>query len=78
MAASRSSPLRPLDPVPEKDQNRLSLWSEMGNQIDYYFIRGENMDEVISGYRTVTGKSQVMPKWAMGILAKPRAIPHAG
>jgi len=58
--------LKALDPVPEKDQNRLSLWSEMGNQIDYYFIRGENMDEVISGYRTVTGKSQVMPKWAMG------------
>ncbi len=24
------------------------------------------MDDVISGYRTVTGKSQVMPKWAMG------------
>ena len=24
------------------------------------------MDEVISGYRTLTGKSQIMPKWAMG------------
>jgi len=24
------------------------------------------MDDVISGYRTVTGKSQVMPQWAMG------------
>jgi alpha-D-xyloside xylohydrolase len=24
------------------------------------------MDEVISGYRTVTGKAPVMPKWAMG------------
>lgn len=24
------------------------------------------MDKVISGYRTVTGKSQIMPKWAMG------------
>lgn len=55
-----------LDPVPAKEQNRLSLWSEMGDQIDYYFIAGSNMDEVISGYRTVTGKSQVMPKWAMG------------
>jgi alpha-D-xyloside xylohydrolase len=58
--------LKVLDPVPAKEQNRLSLWSEMGDQIDYYFISGNNMDEVISGYRTVTGKSQVMPKWAMG------------
>ena len=24
------------------------------------------MDKVISGYRTVTGKSQIMPRWAMG------------
>jgi alpha-D-xyloside xylohydrolase len=24
------------------------------------------MDEVISGYRTVTGKAQIIPKWAMG------------
>jgi alpha-D-xyloside xylohydrolase len=58
--------LKVLDPVPAKEQNRLSLWSEMGDQIEYYFIAGDNMDEVISGYRTVTGKSQVMPKWAMG------------
>jgi len=44
----------------------LTLTSEMGDQIDYYFIRGNNLDEVISGYRTVTGKAQIMPKWAMG------------
>lgn len=58
--------LRALDPVPDEIQNKLSLWSEMGNEINYYFIYGDNMDEVISGYRTVTGKSQIMPKWAMG------------
>lgn len=38
----------------------------MSKQLDYYFVAGENMDEVISGYRTLTGKAQVMPKWAMG------------
>lgn len=58
--------LKALDPVPYKEQSKLSLWSEMGYGIDYYFIYGDDMDEVISGYRTVTGKSQVMPKWAMG------------
>jgi alpha-D-xyloside xylohydrolase len=58
--------LKALSPRPKEEQEALSLWSEMGDQIDYYFIRGNNMDEVISGYRTLTGRSQIMPKWAMG------------
>ncbi len=58
--------LKALSPVPAEEQNKLSLWSEMGNEIDYYFVAGSTMDDVISGYRTLTGKSQVMPKWAMG------------
>lgn len=58
--------LRALSPVPDDEQNKLAIFSEMGNEIDYYFVYGENMDDVISGYRTLTGKSQIMPKWAMG------------
>ena len=59
--------LKVLSPLPEEERERLAFWSEMGDDIDYYFINGESsMDKVISGYRTVTGKSQIMPKWAMG------------
>src|SRR5690554_639322 len=58
--------LKALSPVSDDVQNKLSLWSEMGNGIDYYFVAGNSMDDVISGYRTLTGKSQIMPKWAMG------------
>jgi len=58
--------LRALNPVADEEQNKLAIYSEMGNEIDYYFVYGNNMDEVISGYRTLTGKSQIMPKWAMG------------
>ena len=58
--------LKALSPVSAKEQSDLSFWSEMGKQLDYYFIRGNNPDQVISGYRFVTGKAQVMPKWAMG------------
>jgi len=58
--------LKALSPVPDAEQTKLSLWSEMGQQMDYYFIRGNNPDEVISGYRQVTGKASIMPKWAMG------------
>ena len=58
--------LKALSPLPPSEQNQLSLWSEMGDQIDYYFIAGDDPDNVISGYRTLTGKAPIMPKWAMG------------
>ena len=58
--------LKALTPVPEQEQQRMSWWSELGDHIDYYVVVGDNPDEVISGYRTLTGKSQIMPKWAMG------------
>jgi len=58
--------LRVLPPAKPEEQNKTSIWSELGEQIDYYFIRGNTMDDIISGYRALTGKAQVMPKWAMG------------
>ena len=51
---------------PNKDQRKLSIWSEMAKDMDYYFIAGQNADEVISGYRTLTGKAPVYPKWVLG------------
>ena len=58
--------LRALTPVNPEEQGKQSWWSEMTKQLDYYFMAGEDMDDVISGYRSLTGKSPVMPKWAMG------------
>ena len=58
--------LRVMKPVAPAEQEKQSWWSEMTRQLDYYFIAGDNMDDVISGYRTLTGKSPIMPKWAMG------------
>ena len=46
--------------------NYTSLWSDMGDNIDYYFIYGKDMDEVISGYRELTGKAPMYGKWAYG------------
>jgi alpha-D-xyloside xylohydrolase len=54
-----------LDPYTE-NQEQLSLASDVGDEINYYFIKGKNADEVISGYRTITGKAPIVPKWAMG------------
>ncbi len=46
--------------------NNASIWSEMGNGIDYYFIGGQSMDEVIAGYRKLTGQAPMYGKWAYG------------
>lgn len=55
-----------LNPIPSNDINAYTFSSEAGKQLDYYFILANNMDEVISGYRTITGKATIVPKWAMG------------
>lgn len=59
--------LKWLSPLPAEQQNQLSLASEVGDQIDYYFVNGHSIDSVISGYRQLTGKATIMPKWAMGL-----------
>jgi alpha-D-xyloside xylohydrolase len=42
------------------------FWSDIGNNIDYYFVHGKNMDEIISGYRELTGKAPMYGKYAFG------------
>jgi alpha-D-xyloside xylohydrolase len=54
------------EPLSQEEQNCFSFCSEAGQQVDYYFIYGNNIDEVISGYRTLTGKATIVPKWALG------------
>jgi alpha-D-xyloside xylohydrolase len=44
-----------------------SLWSEVGDGIDYYFLYGPDLDEVVAGYREVTGRAPLMPRWALGL-----------
>jgi alpha-D-xyloside xylohydrolase len=55
-----------LDPITEEEQKRLSFYSEVGDAINYYFVKGNDADDVIHGYRTLTGKAPIVPKWAMG------------
>ena len=44
----------------------MSLWSEVADNIDYYFIGGTNMDGAIAGYRNLTGAAPMYGKWAYG------------
>ena len=45
---------------------RLTFSSEFEPSLDFYFIAGEKYDDIIHGYRTLTGKAPVIPKWALG------------
>ena len=53
-------------PVAQADVNSYSFSSEAGKIEDYYFINGNNIDEVISGYRSITGRATMPPKWVFG------------
>ena len=53
-------------PRPEAERERLSLSSEAGQAIDYYFIDAATLDGVIGGYRYLTGKAVLLPRWAYG------------
>jgi alpha-D-xyloside xylohydrolase len=54
------------DPQPAAERNSLTFTSDIGRAIDYYFVAGTNQDDVIAGYRELTGKSVMLPKWAYG------------
>ena len=43
-----------------------SLWSEVADGIDYYFIFGGNIDGAIAGYRELTGAAPLYGRWAYG------------
>ena len=53
-------------PQTVEEQSRLSFWSEFEPEVDFYFIAGADYDEVISGYRNLTGKASLYPKWSFG------------
>jgi alpha-D-xyloside xylohydrolase len=43
-----------------------SLWSEVGEAVDYYFVYGPEIDRVVAGYRALTGEASLLPRWAYG------------
>lgn len=59
--------LKCLSPRPSIYRDTYSFTSEAGDAVNYYFILGRNPEEVIGGYRTLTGKAPIMPRWAMGL-----------
>lgn len=44
-----------------------SLWSQVADGVDYYFVYGPNLDQVMAGYRNLTGPAPMMPQWVFGL-----------
>jgi alpha-D-xyloside xylohydrolase len=50
------------------DADGATLWAESApGGVDYYFMAGATMDEVVAGYRDLTGQAPMYPKQAFGL-----------
>ena len=55
-----------LEPATSYNKSHFEIRSEAADNINYYFVYGTTMDKIISGYRYLTGKAPIVPKWALG------------
>jgi alpha-D-xyloside xylohydrolase len=53
-------------PEPEADRHSIRFASEVARASDYYLVAGDDMDGVIAGYRHLTGRAVMLPRWAYG------------
>ncbi len=52
--------------IPQQE-NQLVIRSEAGSGIDYHFIQGPALDDVLGGYRSLTGAAPLMARWTWGL-----------
>uniref|UniRef100_A0A7C4FHN1 Glycoside hydrolase family 31 protein n=1 Tax=Ignisphaera aggregans TaxID=334771 RepID=A0A7C4FHN1_9CREN len=52
--------------VVESRGNILRVWFEAGDYLSYFIIYGPELDRVIAGYRWLTGKAAMLPRYAFG------------
>ncbi|MCP1103062.1 alpha-D-xyloside xylohydrolase [Aequitasia blattaphilus] len=55
------------------DERGSYMYLDAIRQLDYYFIAGTEMDEVIAGYRELTGRASMLPKYAFGYVQSKEA-----
>ncbi|MGP0584058.1 glycoside hydrolase family 31 protein [Paenibacillus timonensis] len=44
------------------------IWTDVDDEMDYYFIYGPEFDQIIAGIRDLTGEAPMLPKWAYGYI----------
>ncbi|HXX16681.1 MAG TPA: TIM-barrel domain-containing protein [Candidatus Eremiobacteraceae bacterium] len=56
----------------------LNLRSLAGQSVDYYFMYGPEMDQIIHEYRSLTGHTPMLPRWSYGFFqSKDRYVSQA-
>ena len=50
------------------DGKGFTMQMEAAKQIDYYFIKGDRMEDIVEGYRYLTGRVQLLPLYAFGYI----------
>jgi alpha-D-xyloside xylohydrolase len=53
--------------LPATPHHPLEFRSEAGGGVDYHFIYGPEMDDVVAGYRELTGRAPMMARWTWGL-----------
>ena len=48
------------------DQHGSYIWTDVDDEMDYYFMYGPEFDQIVSEYRYLTGKAPLFPKWTFG------------
>lgn len=54
------------------------LWCDAVPYLDYYMIAGDSLDEIIAGYRRLTGAAVMLPRWAFGFVQSKEAYATGG
>ncbi|MDU7473955.1 MAG: glycoside hydrolase family 31 protein [Paenibacillus macerans] len=42
------------------------IWTDVDDEMEFYFIYGPEFDQIIAGIRYLTGEAPMLPKWAYG------------
>ena len=50
------------------DGKGFTMQMDAAKQIDYYFIKGDRMEDIVEGYRYLTGRVQLLPLYAFGYI----------
>ncbi len=44
------------------------LWTDVDDEMDFFFVYGPDFDSIVGGIRRLTGKVPMLPKWMFGYL----------
>jgi alpha-D-xyloside xylohydrolase len=60
------------------DDSDSYLWTDVDDELDYYFIYGPEFDQIVRQLRLLTGSVPMLPKWAFGyVQSKERYVSQA-